>query len=234
MIFIGGGALLTRAVAHVVRSGHAVEVVCCPAGDVCLPRLRKLDVPIFESNQPNVDLVPILKKLRGKTAFSINNKFILSDILLDSRVAFFNIHNGLVQWYRGVSEVCIFAAICRGERQYGVTLHQLLPGQKVDSGPVVAQRTFDILSDDVFSSVLTKSLAACQAIFEENVETILDARYVVHAVELAGATYSYRDLARICSEADIAALGRARAIGPYAAFFPKLYPLDGMPESVRS
>lgn len=222
MIFVGGGALLTQAVSCAYKLGLSVDVVCCPVGDPSIPGLKKLDVVILETENPNVDLFPILSDLKGDAAFSINNKYILGDALLCSGVDFFNIHNGLIQRYRGAAEVCIFAALCKGEQRYGVTLHRILPSQKVDSGPVVAQLEFDIATDDVFSTVLTKSLDACQNIFELNVESVVTGTYRTNDVELFDSAYSYKNLAQICAEADACGFAKASNLGPYAAFFPKL------------
>ena len=227
MIFIGGGTLLSRAVAHVAGIGATVDAVCCPPGDPCLPKLYKMNVKVIESNNPNIDLLPIGQSARSTIAFSINNRMILGDALLDSGPVFFNIHNGLVQHYRGVAEVCIFAAICRAEPRYGVTLHQLLPGQKVDTGPVVTQREFMLKEGDVFAKVMTQSLAACQTIFEDNLQSILAGHWVAEGVEFFGAAYAYKDLPRIFLEADAAALQRARTLGPYAGFFPRLHAAVG-------
>lgn len=222
MIFVGGGDLLTQAVSCAHKLGLNVDVVCCPVGDPSIPRLKKLDVAILEAENPNVDLLPILDDLKGNVAFSINNKYILGNGLLCSSVNFFNIHNGLTQRYRGAAEVCIFAALCKGEQRYGVTLHKILPSQKVDSGPVIAQLEFDIATDDVFSTVLTKSLDACQKIFELNVESVVTGTYRANDVELFDSEYSYKKLAQICVEADALGFAKASKLGPYAALFPKL------------
>lgn len=222
MIFVGGGALLTQAVSFARKLELNIDLVCCPVGDSSIPRLKMLGVAILEAENPNIDLLPILDDLEGDVAFSINNKYILSDALLSSGVNFFNVHNGLIQRYRGAAEVCIFAALCRGEQRYGVTLHKLLPCQNVDSGPVVAQLEFDIAPDDVFSKVLTKSLAACQKIFELNVENVTAGTYTANNVELFDSAYSYKDLPRICVEADPLGFAKASNLGLYTAFFPKL------------
>ena len=221
MIFVGGGALLAQAVSCAHKLGLRVDVVCCPLNDRSMLRLKMLDIPVFESENPNIDLLPILNDLKGKAAFSVNNRHILSDELLCSGVDFFNIHNGLVQKYRGAPQVCIFAALCKYEQRYGVTLHKILPSQRVDSGPVVAQLEFDIASDDVFSTVFTKSLDACQAIFELNVERVVTGAYRENEVEFSGPEYSYQNLAQIRAQADACGFAKASNLGPYAAFFPK-------------
>ena len=180
-----------------------------------------LDVPVFETENPNIDLLQIFNRFKGETVFSINNRYIFGDELLCAGIDFFNVHNGLVQKYRGAPQVCIFAALCKCEQRYGVTLHKILPNQKVDSGPVVAQLEFDIDTDDVFSNVFTKSLDACQEIFELNVENLVIGDYTESEVQFSDSEYTYRNLAQIRAQADACGFAKASNLGPYAAFFPK-------------
>lgn len=222
MMFIGGGSLLVRAVDYVLKRGLTIEMVCCVPDDSCLPKLRRLGVPIMETACPGLDLLPLLKRHQRGTAFSINNRTILDDTLLDAGVRFYNIHNGLVQQYRGVAEICIFAALCAGERQYGATLHRLLPRQKVDAGPVVAQQSFAIECEDGFASVLKKSLDVCQALFENHVEQILRGEHAESELAVCAAAYSYHDLQRVIATTSADRLAKACALGPYVAFFPRL------------
>ena len=100
------------------------------------------------------------------------NRFLLSDALLEAGPLFYNINNGLVQHYRGLTEICAIAALCRGESHYGATLHRLLPGQKVDTGPVVAQDAFTVGSEDDFPSVFGRGLESCKRLFEQHVVAI--------------------------------------------------------------
>lgn len=222
MLFIGGGFLLTQAVSYALKVGVKIDAVCVPIGDPSLLRLKRSNVFILESNNPNTDVIGILHRLSDKIVFSINNKFILDDFLLKSGPTFFNIHNGLVQHYRGIGEVCVFSAICAGETEYGVTLHQLLPGQKVDSGSVVAQTKFKIESTDDFFVVMKKSLEACQKIFEINIDNIVSNRYESNYVELFNTALSYKNVARLCVETEPGKLIKATSFGAFKAFFPKL------------
>ncbi|TFI59892.1 hypothetical protein E2493_01175 [Sphingomonas parva] len=231
MIFVGGGSLLSQSVAFARAAGLSVNAVCCPPGDPAIPKLRRLEVPLLESGNPSEDLPSVLQDFEEDKVFSINNKFILSDALLSLGNEFFNIHNGLVQRYRGIAEVCIFAAICNGEPSYGVTLHRLLPNQKVDAGPVVAQSAFEIEGGD-FASVMGLSLRTFREVFENNLLKIASGEHEARYVDLSGAAYSYRDVTKIRASAEPVRLARASHLGVYRAFFPELArliesPLDG-------
>ena len=222
MIFIGSGSLLTHSVNYAIEIGANIDAVCIPIGDSSISRLKKSNIYVIESNNPNIDVVSILNRLSDGKIFSINNKFILDDSLLKLGPTFFNIHNGLVQHYRGIGEVCIFAAICNDEAKYGVTLQQLIPGQKVDSGPVVDQIKFTLSANDEFYEVMKKSLAACMDIFELNILRIINNSYKLKKYKLFGAAYTYKDVARICEKTEPNNLRRAISFGPYKGFLTKL------------
>src|SRR5262245_42916335 len=117
MILVGRGALLSRAARYAKRSRFVVDFACCPPGDHSCGALSDIGIPILETNDPNANLLPALSKCSDGVAFSLNNQHILQDEILCAGVSFFNIHSGLIQQYRGLPEVCIFAALCRGQRR---------------------------------------------------------------------------------------------------------------------
>ena len=223
MIFVGGGSLLSQAVGHALSTDRDVELVCCPVDDAALPKLRRLGVGLLTSNNPSVDLLERCRSAGSSFVMSINNKFLLTDTLLSSGPRFYNIHSGLVQRYRGLAEVCVFAALCVEEPDYGVTLHRILPGQKVDSGPVVDQLRFAVRdAGATFSGVMDRALAACQAVFEANLPALVEGRAEERYVPLDGAEYYYRDLPRIVEQASETGLVGAVELGSYRRFFPRL------------
>lgn len=224
MYFIGSGALLHHAVDFALGRGHRVDGVCCAPQDGIGKRLAKRGVEVLPSTAPNEDLLPLLAGRRDTLVFSINNAWLLSDTLLACGPRFFNIHNGLVQRYRGLAEVCIVAALCHGQSRYGATLHELLPGQKVDTGPVVAQLEAPIGPDDGFAEVLRQSMTTCQQLFERHLDDILHHRINPAPVPMEGQAYSYRNLpALLAACQDPQRLARAARLGPYAGFFPRLH-----------
>lgn len=222
LYFIGSGSLLYQAINHCLDIGVNVDGACCPPEDSIFERLRKKGVPVLKSVDPNMDRALIVGESSDGVVFSINNKHFLNDDLISGGVRFYNIHNGLIQQYRGIAEVCIFAALCRGDEKYGVTLQQLLPGQGVDTGPVVSQLSFGLTSDDVFASVFEKSLRLCQEIFELNVRTVLSDSVPVVAAEAAATVWSYKDVVALGVATPPESLQRASELGHYSVFLPKL------------
>jgi methionyl-tRNA formyltransferase len=229
MYFIGSGGLLYRAVDYCLTHGLKVDGACCPPGDSAAGRLRNRGIAVLETPDPNSDPSSVAAEGGDGIVFSINNKHVIHDALLNTGGSFFNIHAGMIQQYRGIAEVCIFAALIRGDGFYGVTLHRLLPGQKVDSGPVVAQLQFAVDPEDRFFDLLKKSVDACQTIFESNVRNIVQNSYRTVIVDPAASALSYKDVASLRGGADPARLAKASDLGRYAGLFSRLSATIGAP-----
>jgi folate-dependent phosphoribosylglycinamide formyltransferase PurN len=220
--FVGAGALLHHAADYSLSAGLHVAGICCPSGDSATPKLRARGLTVMQSDDPNEDL-PRLIDPRGKAVvFSINNRRIIKDELLAAGAQFFNVHNGLVQDYRGIAEVCLFAAVCAGDDRYGATLQRLLPHHKVDSGPIVAQSGFPVRSDERFCDVLPRSLQACRDLFECHVRAISSNHFETRVVGTSKAALRYEDVASLCAGADPARLARACDLGRYRGLLPRL------------
>jgi len=220
--FLGEGALLRHAVDYSLRAGVRVAGICCPAGDSGAAKLGARGMATLESADPNEDLPRWLDARGEAIVFSINNRHLIKDHLLGGRLRYFNIHNGLVQDYRGIGEVCLFAALCAGDVRYGATMQQLLPGDRVDCGPVVAQLEFPVRPEDRFCDLLPRSLESCRNLFEAQLRSILSNRFETHRVETSKSALSYRDVAALGLDADPARLARARDLGRYRGLLPRL------------
>lgn len=168
--FIGSGALLTKAVNFSIANGFTVEKVFCTAEDSAIPFLKKQSVDYHEVNMQGLGISlnqAIAGEFKSDVIFSINNRFLLSDEILNClNLPVINIHNGLVQSYRGVAEICVLAALCNNELVYGATCHQILTNQEVDTGRVLLQKSFKIESHS-YSWLMSKAVKNCQEAFEE-------------------------------------------------------------------
>jgi hypothetical protein len=222
MFFLGAGALLHHAADYSLSAGLPVAGILSPFGDSAAPRLRARGLTVLESADPNEDLPRLMGPHSGGVVFSINNRQIIKDELLAGGAEFFNVHNGLVQDYRGIAEVCVFAAVCAGNARYGATLQRLLPAHKVDSGPVVAQIEFPIGPDARFCDVLQHSLEACRDLFESQVRAIASNRFETRVVATCKAALRFEDVPLLCATADPGRLALARDLGRYRGLLPRL------------
>ena len=127
-----------------------------------------------------------------------------------------------MQKYRGIAEVCVLAAVCKSEIEYGSTLHRLLPGEKVDAGPVLDQRSFKIGADENFEKVFSKSIDN----FKNQIEITLPR--LVSMIEIDGkylhgsALYAYKDVGTLIENASEDRRELACDLGKYSGLLPKL------------
>jgi methionyl-tRNA formyltransferase len=101
---------------------------------------------------------------RVDLVFSVTYNQILKPWFLERTHTALNIHNGPLPHYRGVNP--INWALKNGERQHGVTIHEMMPG--IDDGPILAQRLFSIDPDvDEVVDVYERCLNCGWTLFEE-------------------------------------------------------------------
>lgn len=223
MIFIGAGALLYRSVRFAQKCNYSVDSVLCFDGDGIAKRLSSDGLAVQVSKDPQAHLPQSILTCSDRIVFSINNPRIICDEVLSLDAQFFNLHNGLVQRYRGIAEICIIAAILNGETEYGATLHALRSGEEVDSGPVVDQLVFSVASSETFDSLIEKSLVNCQALFENSLCKIVEGDFHMKYEAVHGSKFTYSSLRTIFSACSVEdRIERAKELGRFSGFFPRL------------
>ena len=223
MVIIGNGALLIRALRHCAR--HKIHVGGVVTADALPDHLRSmLDCECRVASDCNLETEFICSRARSGVVWSINNKTILREGLLSaSGLRFYNIHGGLVERYRGLSEVCVFFATLKGEVAYGATLHEIDGG--IDTGPIVKQLSFIMTSEDTFFTVMQRTLAACQALFEstclsdKSVRELPTRRFQHSDIS----PFTYRSLPESLAFRSQETWHRAKQLGSYSGYFPRLH-----------
>ena len=135
---------------------------------------------------------------------------------------FYNFHFGLTQKYRGIAEICIISAIINNESEYGVTLHRVLPGEKVDKGPIVSQSSFPLISSSTFSSVMESCVDSMFKIFTTMIPKLISKDYVSIENIFFSTALTYSDLPKLVSLSTPEQLKRYQDLGKYEVFLPKL------------
>jgi hypothetical protein len=98
----------------------------------------------------------------------------------------------------------------------------LLPGEKVDAGPVLDQRSFKIGADENFEKVFSKSIDN----FKNQIEITLPR--LVSMIEIDGkylhgsALYAYKDVGTLIENASEDRRELACDLGKYSGLLPKL------------
>ncbi len=140
------------------------------------------DIPCVDAANWRVDLI-----------LSVFYNRILPSWLLRKTRRALNLHNAPLPKYRGVSP--INWALKNGERQHGVTIHEITPS--VDAGPIVSQVLFDIDPErDEVIDVYQRAIAHGYTLFEQTMPFL--ERIAPAAQKEADATYfSVRDHRRL-------------------------------------
>jgi methionyl-tRNA formyltransferase len=222
MIFIGTGSLLRHALITANDSLVKVDLVCVGNDDGLVQFCRRMNYPVLVTGNVNEDLPTEIGKSTDGVIVSVNNSSIIGDNLLTTDLTVFNIHNGLVQNYRGIAEVCILAAICKSDDEYGSTLHRLLPGQRVDSGPVLVQKSFKILVDENFETVFSNSLKNYKNVIESTLPRLVSLKDTDGQYLHGHAVYSYKDVGTLIKDATEDRRELACDLGKYSGLLPKL------------
>jgi folate-dependent phosphoribosylglycinamide formyltransferase PurN len=222
MIFVGNGSLLRHALVTANESSIKVDLVCVGNDEGLVQFCRRMSYPVLVTVNVNEDLFDEIGKSTDGVVVSVNNSSIIGDELLTTNLSFYNIHNGLVQKYRGIAEVCVLAAVCKSEIEYGSTLHRLLPGEKVDAGPVLDQRSFKIGGDENFEKVFSKSIGNFKNQIEITLPRLVSLSEIDGKYLHGSALYSYKDVRTLIENASEDRRELACDLGKYSGLLPKL------------
>lgn len=222
MLLIGSGSLMRFALTLALDLGIDIDLVCAQKDDGLLKLCARHNLPCLDTPDINSHYLKILEHSSDGVAFSINNPLILSDKLLSTDVMFFNIHNGLVQRYRGIAEVCVLAAICNSENSYGSTLHRLLPGQGVDAGPVIAQTAVEVMIHDSFDVVFTKSIENYKILLHKTFSDFASLSRADSSYLHGENVYTYRHVSQLLGAATPERRSLASNLGRYTGLLPRL------------
>lgn len=133
------------------RVGRKQEITQSPVKKVALE--HKIEVLQPEKIKGNAEFIKRVKDLNPDLIVVVAYGFILPQEILDiSKYGVINIHASLLPKYRGASP--IQSAILNGDKETGVTI--MLIDDKMDTGPLLAQRTITINNNDNFERLHDK------------------------------------------------------------------------------
>jgi len=190
MIIIGDGYLLRKAIIFTQKKKIKIDAICTAKKD---PFFKKLMVKVFIDKNINKIIPKALKLCKDRLIISTNNYSIIKNKYLIKNYNFFNIHGGLVQNYRGIPEISMLLSKINKDEYYGVTLHKILPCQKVDSGPVISQIKFKIKRKYQFKDIFLKTVELCEKIFEKNLIKLVNNNFKLKKIKAAKVSCSYKN-----------------------------------------
>lgn len=144
-------AVMTSANAAVGRLAADNDVLTWPAARVRDPSLAD------EIRHLGIDLLLNIHSLH----------IIHEDVVVAPRLGAYNLHPGPLPEYAGLNVVSW--ALCRGERNHGVTLHRM--GSGIDTGPIAYQKRFPIEDSDTALTVFGKCIEAGVRLVQELLDT---------------------------------------------------------------
>ena len=218
---IGSGALLWRTVKPWIGNGATIHGIFHTGNEPIPPFIRSLKIKVVKTSRGDIPTIGT-HTANQCVLVSINNPFILPDVVIQKFSGVYNLHNGDVRKFRGIAEVCVFAALCLNEGEYGITLQRLEPGDEVDSGRVIAQKRFPICSTDTFESLMHRSLRECEVLLHESMSLILNSSLGVEDEQISPMVYSFKDVVWIAKKALPNNLIRASYLGHFSSLLSTL------------
>jgi methionyl-tRNA formyltransferase len=229
MILVGEGGTISKALKLSLDLGHPVDFGITNYSDPSVSIFKRFGVKVIESTDFNNSLRELMKKKEMKvnrqSVILINNKTIINNEILESNADFYNFHFGLTQKYRGIGEICVISAIQKDEQEYGVTLHKVLPRQKVDKGPILRQQSFPMSNESTFATVMDSCLRSMFDLYVEMVSNILSRSYTSTENTWESNALSFKDLDSILQNSRPDQVKRILAFGSYQVFLSDFYSL---------
>jgi methionyl-tRNA formyltransferase len=134
-----------------------------------------------------------IRRRRVDVLLNVHSLYLIRQEVLEApRLGSFNLHPGPLPRYAGLNSVSW--AICRGEREHGVTLHKMEPN--IDGGPIAYQAAVPIDPKDTGLSLTTKCVNAGIPLVLHLIETASRAPAEIPAVpqDLSKREYFGRDI----------------------------------------
>ncbi|TGE21479.1 hypothetical protein E5K00_14430 [Hymenobacter aquaticus] len=225
MIFVGEGGLLQSTLLFTRQSNVPIDMVYSPTNELA-GFCAKHQIPFQQVANINDEVESLARLVSDKIVFSINNGWLFRKPILSlPGFRFYNIHSGLIPKYRGKPEVCIIFALLNGEKEYGVSLHEI--DENIDTGRCLAIKKFPLNAHTTFEDVMVQCLKSCEAIFNENLHHIIRGASFESPVlpEPTSKLYSYKDLVKLADHKTAPAYANATDFGLFEMWFSKAHTL---------
>ena len=139
-----------------------------------MARAQACNIPSLQPNKINSSqVISIVKQLNADIVLSLQNNMIIGEEWLNmfkDRLGIINVHYAPLPRYGGYWPE--MWAIWNNETEFAVTMHYVEKG--VDTGPIIAQSSFDINSLETRESLYLKSSMYCFSMLKENLARVLE------------------------------------------------------------
>ncbi len=216
---LGEGGLLSATAQILREKGIRIERVITSYSSTT--RMRRLGFPV-ETYGDERTLQDSLFTNTKSVVLTVNYPAIISDRILSTGTVFYNIHNGDTRRYRGFSEICVVAAIVHREEWYGQTLQRILPGRKVDSGPLISRSAFRISQESNFEDIMSMSLENYVPFWCAEIENLKSLPLGNEESQDGSQCYSYASIESLVRTSQSNGTSPRLQLGRYSAYFPRL------------
>ena len=182
-IIVGGHEQACNMINHIDENGIAEIVLCvCRQDDTgedgifpsLLKRARELDIPYLQPNNLNsLGVISSIERLDADLILSIQNNMIFGEHLVhlfDDKLGIVNVHYAPLPRYAGFWPE--MWALWYAEPEFAVSMHYV--GIGIDTGPIIAQRYFDISDTDNRKSLYDKCTSECYSLLVEQLPLLLE------------------------------------------------------------
>ncbi len=182
VIIVGGHEQACNVFDYIIESDVAEIVLCvCRQDDAgidevfpsLLNKARKYDVPSLQPLKLNSNrVIGTVASLGADIVLSLQNNMIFGKEWIDSfqdKLGIVNVHYAPLPKYAGFWPE--MWAIWNGETEFAVSIHYV--GSGIDTGPLIAQRSFNISESDTRKTLYDKSSRECLAMLLEQIPLIL-------------------------------------------------------------
>ena len=190
VVLFGDGKWAADTLRRLVRSRHRVTGAVLrrrPSDGLLEAAAQEAGIPVLRpARADEADFVAQVRALAPDLVVSVAYDQILRRGLREvARLGCLNAHAGALPRYRGRN--VINWAIINGEREIGVTVHQIDDG--IDTGDVVLQQMLPLAWTDTYGDVLARVVEAIPPLVERAVDQVVDGSAAPRPQDHAAATY---------------------------------------------
>ncbi len=144
-------------------------------------------IPIFKIQSPNDrKFLDELKRIQPDVIVHQSQNILKKRLLSIPSIGVINRHNALLPRNRG--RLTPFWVLYRSEQETGVSIHFVEP--TLDSGPIIVQKRFPVVSGEIFASLVEKNYFAAKEAILEALDKLETGEYDLIPNENEKATYN--------------------------------------------
>lgn len=203
VVIVGGHDQACRMLDFLVEQNMCSVVLCIVRKDdngrdgifpSLLARAKAYNIPLLQPEDLNSSaLLSAVDRASPDIVLSLQNNMIFGDKwinMMNEKLGIINVHYAPLPKYGGYWPE--MWAIWNNEKEFAVTIHYVENG--LDTGPIIAQKWFEIDSHETRKTLYDKSSNACYELLIENIKRLFVSKVECHAQNKTERTYFPKSL----------------------------------------